>query len=141
MAEKVRAPVVTSREQVLTPLCMKIYREFMRRALRMLRAVQAGDQRLARRVRRKDVWLPIEQCVYPEYLPWDWDFTPLERGEPAIGHLVGRPSALPQHAISVEAYEKAAGEAFPDLAFISELRWGVTDDADSMQARHLHRYQ
>ena len=132
MSEVLVPPRVTSREQVLTSLCLKVYRGFMRRATRMLRAMQAGKESLARRVRQKDVWLPIEQCLQQPYLPWDWDFTPLDRGEPAIGYVPGRPARPPQHAISVEAYQRAAAD-FPDKAFVSELRWGVTDDAPSLQ--------
>ena len=122
-------PSVDSIEQILPRHTRAIVNAWRRRLRRCLRYAAAGDVRMARRLRPKDLWLPAEYHMEPEARAYDWDLRPLARGEAAIPwEISGRDGVRPASALDAAAVLSGA-DGFADEGIVSEMLSGIEDDA------------
>lgn len=129
-----RPPVVTSVQQVVLPSALDRVRQWRRQLRRCLRAAWAGNVKLAVRLRPRDLWIPIDQCMPSETQAWDWDLRPLAQGMPAVAWTPGASEHEPDCDVCVSGLQ-AASEGFADQGIVGEITWGVSDDADGVIER------
>ena len=122
-------PVVTSVEQVVPRQSLARVRRWMRQLRRCMRMARAGNLSGAWRMRPADMWLDHAEHSCPGTAPWDWDLRPLLLGLPAVPMAVsGVDGVRPATSLDLAAV-LAAAEGFVDLAIVSEMVQGVTDDS------------
>lgn len=118
-------PVVTSREQVVPRATMKVVGMWLRKFRRCIAAAAKGNFSLARRLRPEDLWLPETEWTAEAARGFVWDFTPLDRGEPARVVEPGPPAGdLVADAVAL------LGIGHADQGIVGEMLFGFADDAD-----------
>ena len=123
-------PVVTRVEQVLPYETRVLINKWIRRLRRCMKLARAGNMSLARRMRPPDLWLPASKHMTDETRQWNWDFTPLARGEPARPWAVsGRDGVMPSTDLDLVALANAMS-GFADQQIIAEVIAGFGDDAE-----------
>lgn len=124
-------------EEVIPRRTLAAIRSWCRRLKRCLRLASLGKHALARRARPADLWLPHASNCVQRTAAFDWDFRPLERGEPAVPF---RPSGgdgpPPAGEVRRERLE-ALAHGFADAAIVSEIVQGVRDDAQCVRGTLL----
>ena len=119
-------PVVRYIEDVVPVARLKEVLWWTRRLDRCLRAAEAGNMQLARRLRPPDVCMDEAHMVEGTE-KWVWDLRPLQEGLPATPLSPSGRGMPPETDLDLEAV-RAAGVGFADQGIVSELIHGVSDD-------------
>ena len=123
-------PRVTCRTQVVPRETLRLVGNWRRRVRRSMAFAARGSYSMARRMRPPDLWLPTERHQTAATRPWVWDFTPLDRGEPALPMPIsGRAGVEPDTDLVLpELREQQRLRDFGDYAIVDEMVTGLLDD-------------
>ena len=123
-------PEVWREDQVVPAKVLQRVGNWRRRLRRCLSFAALGNLSMARRMRPPDVWIPVEAGMTDATRQWNWDFTPLARGEPARPLPVSSGGGLrPDTSLQIDELirERERG-IFADQGILDEMIDGMQDD-------------
>ena len=129
VSEVGKPPLVERVEQVVPLATQRLVSWWRRRLRRCMRAAARGEHSLARRMRPDDLFLDHAEHSVPATAAWNWDLTPISRGEPAVAmQQSGGGGVGPATSVDLRAWLRDS-IGFPDQAIVSEVVNGVSDDS------------
>lgn len=123
-------PAVWREDQVVPAKVLQLVGNWRRRLRRCLSFAALGNLSMARRMRPPDVWIPVEAGMTDATRQWNWDFTPLARGEPARPLPVSSGEGLrPDSSLQIdELIKERERGTFADQGILDEMIDGMQDD-------------